>query len=213
MAIGAVLGFWLVAVLLIVVPGPDWAFTLAAAGHGRVASAVGGLAVGYTALTALVAAGLGALVAGTPAALTGLTVAGGLYLGWLGLRTVRHPGTVGTATPSGRDDRTPGGHTLLRGVAVSGLNPKGLLLFVALLPQFSDPREGWPVAVQLAVLGVVFTVSCAAFYALLGAFAGGVLRARPGAAGALSRTAGAAMALAGAVLLLERLLPALHRRG
>jgi threonine/homoserine/homoserine lactone efflux protein len=208
MAIGALLGFWLVAVLLIVVPGPDWAFTLAAAGHSRVGWAVGGLAVGYTALTALVAAGLGAVVTGTPAALTALTVAGGIYLGWLGLATLRRPGTIGAATPTGS-----GGRTLLRGVAVSGLNPKGLLIFVALLPQFSDPRASWPVAAQLGALGVVFTLSCSTFYALLGAFAGGVLRARPGAARAVSRAAGAGMALAGAFLLLERLLPVLHRRG
>lgn len=208
MAISAVLGFWVVALLLIVLPGPDWAFTLAAAGNGRVAAAVGGLATGYVVLTVLVAAGLGALVAGTPAALAVLTVAGGAYLVWIGVRTIRRPGAITTA-----DDDAGSRSTLLRGAAVSGLNPKGLLLFVALLPQFGDPGHGWPLAVQLAVLGVVYVATCTTFYALLGAFAGSVLRARPGAARNVSRVAGGAMAVAGAFLLLERLLPLLHRRG
>ena len=75
MAASAVLAFWAVALLLIVVPGPDWAFIL---GAGRaVVPAVGGLVAGYLVLTAAVAAGVGALVAGSPVILTALTVVGG----------------------------------------------------------------------------------------------------------------------------------------
>jgi threonine/homoserine/homoserine lactone efflux protein len=71
--------------LLIVVPGADWAFTISARlrGHG-VLPAVSDLVVGYAAVTAVVAGGIGALVANSPAILTGPTIVGGLYLMWHG---------------------------------------------------------------------------------------------------------------------------------
>ena len=55
-----------------------------------------------------------------------------------------------------------------RGIGVSGLNPKGLLVFLAVLPQFAAPHGAWPLAVQLGVLGLVFTLICAGFYLSMG---------------------------------------------
>ena len=61
MAIGSIFAFWAVALLLIVVPGADWAFTISAGLRGRsVVPAVGGLVIGYSAITLVVAAGVGA---------------------------------------------------------------------------------------------------------------------------------------------------------
>ncbi|HXV92600.1 MAG TPA: LysE family transporter, partial [Pseudonocardia sp.] len=173
MAASSVLAFWLVALLLIVVPGADWAFTIGAGLRGHsVVPAVGGLVTGYAAVTAVVAAGVGALVAGSPAALTGLGVVGGAYLIWHGATNVAHPSTAGTAAgPTPSTDRD----TFVKGVAVSGLNPKGLLIFLALLPQFTDPGAAWPVAGQIGVLGLTFTATCAAFYLALGLLARAVL--------------------------------------
>ena len=57
MAASSVATFWLIAILLIIVPGPDWAFVLSAGLRGgSVAVAVGGLAIGYAAITSVVAA-------------------------------------------------------------------------------------------------------------------------------------------------------------
>jgi threonine/homoserine/homoserine lactone efflux protein len=207
MATGSVLAFWAVALLLIVVPGADWAFTIGAALHGRlVAPAVGGLVVGYTAMTLVVAAGVGALVAGTPVAMTVLTVAGGLYLIWLGAKTLTNPAgpIAATGEPDGTKPRS-GWATLARGIGVSGLNPKGLLLFIALLPQFTDAQWDWPVAAQIGLLGLVFTLTCAAFYTMIGLFAQTVLHARPTAARLVSRVSGAGMIVIGTSLLIERL--------
>ena len=95
---------------------------------------------------------------------------------------------------------------LARGVGVSALNPKGLLVFLALLPQFTDPHGSWPLAAQLAMLGLVFTATCAVFYLCLGSFARSVLHARPAAALAVTRFSGAAMVVIGALLLAERLI-------
>ncbi|HEX4249693.1 MAG TPA: LysE family translocator [Pseudonocardia sp.] len=210
MAVSSVVAFWAVAVLLIIVPGADWAFTIAAGMGGRsVLPAVGGLVLGYALVTGVVAAGVGALVAGSPPALTGLTLLGGAYLGWHGARTLARPATVelDTADPAGQA-RGPAGRardTLVRGIGVSGLNPKGLLIFLALLPQFTDPRGGWPVAAQIGVLGAAFTLTCAVFYLGLGTFARTVLHARPSAARAVSRVAGAAMIAIGVLLVVDRL--------
>jgi threonine/homoserine/homoserine lactone efflux protein len=207
MAAGCVLALWIVAVLLIVVPGADWAFTIGAALRGRlVGPAVGGLVVGYTAMTLVVAAGVGTLVAGTPAAMTVLTVAGGLYLIGLGAKTLADPAgpIVATGQSDGAQPRS-GWLTLARGIGVSGLNPKGLLLFIALLPQFTDARWDWPIAVQVGLLGLVFTLTCAAFYTTIGFFARAVLHARPTTARLIRRGSGVGMVVVGASLLIERL--------
>lgn len=203
MAVSSVAAFWATAALLIAVPGADWAFVISAAVRDRaVVPAVSGLVLGYAGITAVVAVGVGALVAGSPAFLTGLTLVGGLYLMWLGVKTFVHP----VAPPSASDDASTRGSwdTLGKGVSVSGLNPKGLLIFLALLPQFTDADGSWPVAGQIGLLGVVFTLSCAAFYLTLGSCARFVLAARPSAARAVSRFSGMAMVAIGAFLIVER---------
>jgi threonine/homoserine/homoserine lactone efflux protein len=202
-AASSVLAFWLVALLLIVCPGADWAFTISAGLRSRsVVPAVGGLLLGYAAVTLVGAAGVGALVAGSPAILTVLTVVGGLYLVWHGATTFAHPSTP-TASPDVPAGRDWG--VIVQGMGVSGLNPKGLLIFLALLPQFTNPHDGWPVAVQIALLGSAFVVTCGVFYLSLGLFARSVLQARPTGARAVSRFSGAAMVVIGALLLVERL--------
>jgi threonine/homoserine/homoserine lactone efflux protein len=217
MTAGSITAFWAVALLLIIVPGPDWAYVIGTVlGDRSVLLAVSGIVIGYAGMTVIVAAGVGGIVARTPASLTALTIAGGLYLIWLGAKTVTRPtaqaitaepATSGTRSGSGNGAGSSTGRaTVARGIGVSGLNPKGLLMFLAILPQFTSPRGSWPLTVQLAVLGLVFTLTCAAFYLCIGSFAGKILRARPGAARAITRFAGTAMIVIGTLLLAERLL-------
>jgi len=203
MAASSVVAFWAVALLLIIVPGADWAFVLSAGLGGRtVLPAVSGIVLGYAGVTVVVAAGVGALVARSPAFLTGLTIAGGLYLAWQGTKALARP-----SAPGGPADAPAGASRgmLARGIGVSALNPKGLLMFLALLPQFTDPRGSWPLPAQLGMLGLVFVASCAAFYLCLGSFARRVLHSRPAAARVIARFSGAAMIVIGALLLAERL--------
>jgi len=212
MAASSVAAFWVVAFLLIIVPGADWAFVLGTVLGGRpVLPAVGGLVLGYAGITIAVAAGVGVLVARTPVSLTALTVAGGLYLIWLGARTFARPGGHGLPgdAPDGKDARAragPGRSVLVRGLGVSGLNPKGLLVYLAVLPQFTTPRGPWPLTAQLGVLGLVFVLTCGAFYLSLGSVARRVLAGRPGMARAITRFSGAAMVVIGLLLLAERVL-------
>ncbi len=201
MAAGSVVAFWAVALLLIMVPGADWAFVLDASLRGRsVLPAVGGLVLGYTGITIVVAAGVGAVVGRSPALLAGLTVVGGCYLIWHGATTFARPAAVLTGT---RPPADSGRAVLARGMGVSALNPKGLLIFLALLPQFTNPRWSWPLTAQLGLLGLVFAASCGAFYLGLGSAARKILAARPAAARAVTRFSGAAMVVIGVLLLVR----------
>ncbi|MEU3840774.1 LysE family translocator [Streptomyces sp. NPDC028635] len=190
--------------LLVCVPGADWAYAIAAGlGGRRVTLAVAGLVAGYALHTALAAAGLAVLVAGSPALLTALTVVGAAYLVWLGWNVLRRP-----VTPdAGESVDTQGGLRVFgRGAAISGLNPKGLLLYLSVLPQFLTVHGArLPVPAQTAVLGVLHMACCAAVYLAVGVLARAVLGARPAAARAVTRTSGAAMLGIGAFLLVERL--------
>src|SRR5262249_42221353 len=135
-----------------------------------------------------------------------LTAVGALYLLWLGISTVRHP-------PTPRADEKAGGGWLRRavkGAGISGLNPKALLLFVALLPQFIVSGAAWPFAVQIALLGLVQIANCGAVYVGVGATARRVLRTRPSAARAVSRISGAAMIVISVVLVAEHFVAATH---
>jgi threonine/homoserine/homoserine lactone efflux protein len=84
-ALGAVVAFWGTSFLLVITPGADWAYMITAGLRNRsVLPAAAGLLVGYLTLTAVVAAGVGVLVAGSPAVLAVLTLLGAAYLIWLG---------------------------------------------------------------------------------------------------------------------------------
>jgi threonine/homoserine/homoserine lactone efflux protein len=63
-----------------------------------------------------------------------------------------------------------------KGLGVSALNPKGPLLFLALLPQFTDSHSPCPIPLQIVTLGLAHTASCAAVYTAVGTGARQVLR-------------------------------------
>ncbi|QIJ63259.1 LysE family translocator [Streptomyces sp. JB150] len=201
----SLLSFLALDLLLVCVPGADWAYVISAGLRDRSpVPAVAGLVTGYALHTVLAAAGLAVLVAGSPALLTALTVAGAAYLVWLGWGVLRRPAVPGAADPAGPP--TGRRRTFLRGATISGLNPKGLLLYLSLLPQFLT-LEGHhlPVPVQTTALGLLHMACCAAVYLTVGLLARAVLGARPAAARAVTRTSGAAMLGIGAFLLLQRL--------
>jgi len=201
MTVGTVAAFWAVSFLLVLTPGADWAYAIAAGlRHRTVLPAVGGLLAGHLAATAVVAAGVAALVARSPLVLTTLTVAGAGYLVWLGVGMLARPPAVEAA----HDAPGSWARQAVKGLGISGLNPKVLLLFLALLPQFTSPSADWPLATQIAVLGLVHVASCAVIYTAVGTGARLVLRTRPAAARVVTRFSGAAMLVIGVVLLVEQ---------
>lgn len=196
------LAFWAFSMIFVVIPGPDWAYAIAAGVRGRgVMAAVFGLLTGYVALTLAVATGFAVLGAGSPGFITGLTVVGAVYLGWLGVGLLRDP-PVPQAGASATDGITRTGQ-FLRGTLVSGLNPKGLLFFLAFVPPWTSAQASWSLSMQIAVLGLVYTASCAVVYSMVGLGASAALKTRPAAARVMGRVSGGVMVVLAVVLVGE----------
>ncbi|CAI1106311.1 Leucine efflux protein [Serratia grimesii] len=196
--------FWAVSILFVITPGVDWAYVISAGIRGRVVvPAVAGLLFGHLLAILIVAAGVGVLVAGNPLILTGLTIVGAAYLLWIGVNMLLHPSVPdrGEKQNSGSWMRWAG-----KGVCVSGMNPKVFLLFLALLPQFTDPHAVWSIPMQILALGLLHLVSCGLVYLLVGFGSQSVLQTRPQAARMVSRISGVAMVIIALALLAEQAL-------
>ncbi|MDJ1371242.1 LysE family translocator [Gulosibacter molinativorax] len=95
-----ILQFWFVAILFIITPGADWAYAIASALRNRSPlPGILGMLSGHLVATLVVAAGVGVLVAKLPALLSILTLAGALYLVWMGIGLLRAPGEVPVREP------------------------------------------------------------------------------------------------------------------
>lgn len=204
MEISVIMAFAALSLALIAVPGADWAYIIAAGIRGRVVTpAVSGLMLGYVVITAVVVIGLGPIAANAPMFLVVLTIGGAAYLIYLGIKTLRSTAQMGNMELA----LAPAGSSMgyvWRGAAVSGLNPKGVLFFLSILPQFVRTSSDWPLSVQLGVLGLVWIVIGGIFYAILGSAIGRVMATRPQFARATTKVAGIAMLVLGVVMLGEK---------
>jgi threonine/homoserine/homoserine lactone efflux protein len=212
------LAFLVVAGALACTPGVDWAYSIAAGLKQRsFVPAVAGLCSGYVLHTVLMVAGLAALLAGAPGVLGWLTVAGAAYLLWLGFGTIRSwrgatfgPGAASASGANPADSKQAESNqfrTFLQGVGTSGINPKGLLFFVALVPQFVSPEASLPVPVQSGLLGLTFVLLAGVVYTCVALLSRKLLHSRPGAARRVTLASGIIMVALGTVLLSEQLIP------
>lgn len=202
MTLSVLAAFWAVSFLFIITPGADWAYAISAGMRGRlVTPAVAGLLSGHLLATLVVAAGVGGLVASNPIILRVMTIAGSGYLLWLGISMIRHPSTPQSGAVQVADS---GLRWAWKGLCVSGLNPKVFLLFLALLPQFTDPLSVWPIPAQIVALGALHALSCGVVYLMVGFGAKAVLQARPSAALRVSRVSGGLMIVIAVMLLTEQ---------
>jgi threonine/homoserine/homoserine lactone efflux protein len=151
------LAFALLSWALIVVPGPNVLFVISrslmlgrAAGVG---TAVGGQIGVYLQVTA-VAFGIGALVERSVAVFTVIKLAGAAYLIYLGVQVWRHRGSLRAALDTPVQPKSLG-RILWDGTIVGASNPKAIVFFAAVLPQFVN-RPAGHVPVQMLLLGAVF---------------------------------------------------------
>lgn len=203
------LAFILVAAALACTPGVDWAYSITAGLRQRsFVPAVAGLCGGYVLHTALLVAGLAAVLAGMPGVLGWITLAGAGYLMWLGISTLRswRGASFSAADAVGRPSASQL-RTFLQGMGTSGINPKGLLFYVALIPQFVSADASLPVPVQSGLLGMTFVALAGLVYTAVALLSRTLLQSRPGAARAVTLASGIIMVLLGLVLLGEQLLP------
>ncbi|MEU1655593.1 LysE family translocator [Streptomyces griseofuscus] len=154
------LAFSALALLLIVIPGPSVLFVVGRAlAHGRRAAltTVAGNTLGAYVLVAAVALGIGPVVERSVLLFTALKLAGAAYLVYLGVKAWRQRGSLRAAFTRAEPPERGGLRTLGEGFAVGVANPKTMVFFAAVLPQFVDRAQGH-VPVQMLLLGLVFDV-------------------------------------------------------
>jgi threonine/homoserine/homoserine lactone efflux protein len=153
-----------VGVLLVILctPGPDFAVVLR---HSlehprRGARAAAGIVTGLAGHTAAAALGLSAVLAARPDVLTAIRLTGAAYLAWLGAQALRAAFRPAPAVAAQRS-RIP--HPYRDGLATNLLNPKALLFFLGLIPQFVVP--GPAVTAQLLLLAATTVVGSVLWWA------------------------------------------------
>lgn len=165
------LAFALVAFALIIVPGPNVLFiisrSLMLGRTAGVGTAMGGQ-IGVYVQVAAVAFGIGAVVERSVAVFTVIKLAGAAYLVFLGIQALRHRRSLAAALGTQTEPRTI--RRILRdGFFVGLTNPKAIVFFVAVLPQFVD-RSAGHVPAQMLLLGAIFlaiAVVCDSTWALV----------------------------------------------
>lgn len=157
MSTDRLLAFSAMSFLLIVIPGPSVLFVIGRAlaqGRRAALTTVVGNTLGAYVLIVAVAVGIGSVVERSVLVFTALKLAGAAYLVYLGVRAWRERGSLRAAF-EGTGVAHGGLRTFWEGFAVGVSNPKTIVFFAAVLPQFVDRGDGHA-TVQMLVLGLVF---------------------------------------------------------
>jgi threonine/homoserine/homoserine lactone efflux protein len=150
---------------LVCTPGPDLIYIVAqalAGGRPAALRANAGVILGYVAHALLAALGVAALVAASSILFEALRWCGVAYLAYLAARMIRS--AIGGENISLNPAASPA--SLTKGFMTSFFNPKGLLVFLAILPNFMTSSEG--IAQQAVVLSGIFISLCALIYGTVG---------------------------------------------
>jgi homoserine/homoserine lactone efflux protein len=155
MSIEAWLLFTITETILCLSPGPAVLLVLSVSltrGWSPGLQASAGILAANTLYFLLSATSLGAILLASWEVFFLIKWVGAAYLIWLGLTMVVARGTRAPHTAAHPTPPPTRRETFLHGVVTQGANPKALIFFTALLPQFVDPTE--PVALQIAILAV-----------------------------------------------------------
>lgn len=182
-------------------PGPSQLLMLTNSGvHGfrrSLATAAGDLSA--NALQMLAAGlGLAAIIAASATALTVIKWAGVAYLIWLGVRMIRRAKPDETAT-QGQQKRTSLRTLWLQGFLTSVANPKAVVFFAALFPQFiTADVPFWP---QFLILSATYIVMDGLFLSAYGLGSNRVVKRFKGTARVWVERIGGGFVIGAAVLL------------
>jgi threonine/homoserine/homoserine lactone efflux protein len=164
------LTFLVTALVIIVIPGPSVLFTIGRAltvGRSGAFLSLTGNALGCYLQVIAVAAGIGAIVQRSSEAYTAIKFVGAGYLVYLGVQAFRHRRAFSASLGVPVAVRTRR-RLFLDGVVVGASNPKMIVFFTVVMPQFTDPGRGH-VWAQLLVLGAfvpVIAVVCDSVWAV-----------------------------------------------
>jgi len=149
------LAYCLAATIILVIPGPTILLVVSQSlAHGRpaLAASVLGVTAGDALAVTVSLAGMGAILAASATAFTVLKWLGAAYLVYLAVRMWRSAGALKPLDLPQASRR----RIFMSAFVVTALNPKGIVFFVAFLPQFVDPTR--PLLPQLLLLGATFVV-------------------------------------------------------
>jgi threonine/homoserine/homoserine lactone efflux protein len=200
------LAFVAASIVLLIIPGPTILSVISySMAHGRRARwpLVAAVALGDSTALCVSLLGLGALLAASAFWFTVVKWAGGLYLLYLGVRMLRAHGAsvAAQAMPAAAVSRWK---LFASTWLVTALNPKGIVFFVAFLPQFISPAS--PAAGQLWILAITFVTLAAVNASLYALFAATASRwlASPAAQRTFHLAGGSLLSGAGIWALLAR---------
>ncbi len=146
--------------VIILAPGPSVLFVIARAiawGRATAVFTVAGNVTGAFSLSVFVALGLGPILQRSELAYIAVQWGGGLYLVYLGVDAIRKR-SAHAADMTNQGEMAPTIRRSIRdGFWVGALNPKGVVFFAAVLPQFIDREQG-SVTAQLILLGAIFAI-------------------------------------------------------
>ena len=153
---GQLAAFAAASFILIVIPGPSVLFAVGRAlayGRRTALATVAGNAAGLEVVAVCVALGIGTLAGRSALVFTAVKLAGAGYLIWLGIRAMRQRHSLASAFATA--PQPPRQHkAVLEGFVVGVANPKAIILFAAILPQFVNRTAGH-VPVQMLLLSLV----------------------------------------------------------
>jgi threonine/homoserine/homoserine lactone efflux protein len=145
--------------IIILAPGPSVLFVIARAiawGRKVAVFTVAGNVTGSFVLSVFVALGLGPILQRSDLAYTAVQWGGGLYLMYLGFDAIKHR-KVHAADMTNQGNTEPTALRSMRdGFWVGALNPKAIVFYAAVLPQFIDRDKG-QITAQLILLGAIFS--------------------------------------------------------
>lgn len=161
--------FVLTCLVVVLVPGPDFALVLrnAARGPRAAATAAAGIMVGNTILAALAVLGVTALLEASEALGTGIRIAGAAYLLYLGARALAEAFARKHKQPAVPQAEGPsrGSSPFVQGMVSNLLNPKVAVFYLSLFPQFNVAPL--PALAQHALMAGIFLLIALAWYVLL----------------------------------------------
>jgi len=152
--------YCIAAVIIVLAPEPSVLFVLARAiawGRATAIATVIGNVLGAFSLSVVVAVGLGPILQRSEIAFIAVQVLGGFYLVYLGIVAIKHSQIHASDMTNQGDIRPSKWRSMREGFWVGALNPKGMVFFAAILPQFVD-RDAGKVTSQLILMGAIFAV-------------------------------------------------------
>jgi threonine/homoserine/homoserine lactone efflux protein len=156
--LSSLISFLLIALVVIVIPGPSVVFVIGRAmilGTKGAIQSVWGNALGVGVQILAVALGLGSLISSSEFLFDVIKILGALFLVYLGVQGIRHSGEFSAGLEEGKRAGTT--RMLLDSVVVGLTNAKTLVFFIATFPLFVSPEQGSPIT-QMLVLGGFFFV-------------------------------------------------------